>query len=218
MHASNDGSREVTLLSARFTARVAKALPKSAPSVEVSSIEAHPKLVRPHFRPRVVSRGPVFRLRNDPARVAAVGRIETPPEVLLKPIRSADRSGPPDEYDGRRERERRNRLVASSSPGSGEGLGRVVPRHLSIQTVLRRRECRSRRSTVESPPLLRWDSRVRIPSGTGSGAVPLDHSGRGADGAEVSAEGSWTGGRPFSSSRVRRSGGIVTMYAGSNRV
>ena len=45
-----------------------RALPKSVPSVEVSSIEAHPKLVRPHFRPRAASRGPVFRLRNGPAQ------------------------------------------------------------------------------------------------------------------------------------------------------
>ena len=42
------------------------ALPKSVPSVGVSLIEAHPKLGRPHFRPGVASRGPVFRLRKGP--------------------------------------------------------------------------------------------------------------------------------------------------------
>ena len=36
------------------------------PSVEVSLIEAHPKLVWPHFRPRIASRERVFRLRNGP--------------------------------------------------------------------------------------------------------------------------------------------------------
>ena len=37
-----------------------RALPKSVPSVEVSLIEAPPKLVRPHFRPKAGSRGRIF--------------------------------------------------------------------------------------------------------------------------------------------------------------
>ena len=43
-----------------------RAIPKSAPSTEVRSIEAIPRLVRPHFRPKAGSRGRIFRHRNGP--------------------------------------------------------------------------------------------------------------------------------------------------------
>ena len=45
-----------------------RAIPKSAPSTEVRSIEVMPRLVWPHFRPKAGSRRRVLRLRNGPER------------------------------------------------------------------------------------------------------------------------------------------------------
>ena len=43
-----------------------RTIPKSIPSTEIRSIEAIPRLVWPHFRPKAGSRGRFFRLRNSP--------------------------------------------------------------------------------------------------------------------------------------------------------